>query len=120
MRPPRVQEVLLALVFVAMALLDPDSDPWEKAFVLLLGIMQLAEVRLPVLATTRGRVIWIVLKLVIGYLLIGLSGSLNSHYYLVVLLPVISAATYFGAARDAGLFRPGRRPLFASFFLTYD
>jgi two-component system sensor histidine kinase HydH len=96
MRPPRVHEVLLALIFVAMAVLDPDSDPWERTFVILLGIMQLAEVRVPILQTTRGRVIWAVLKLAVGYPLIGLSNALNSHYYLIVLLPVISAATYLG------------------------
>src|SRR5258708_10047956 len=26
----------------------------------------------------------------------GLTGALNSHYYLILLLPVVSAATYFG------------------------
>lgn len=97
MRPPRIHEILLALIFIAMAALDPDSDPWERTFIILLGFMQLAEVRVPILTRTSGRVIWIFLKLALGYLLIGLSGSTDSHYYLIVLLPVISAATYLGA-----------------------
>src|SRR5579862_3567345 len=96
-RPPSVHEVLIAVVFIAMAALDPDSDPWERGFVILLGIMQLAEVRLPILGTTKGRVVWIFLKLIVAWLLMGLSLSLNSHYLLLLLLPVISAATYLEA-----------------------
>ena len=97
LRPPRVHEVLLALVFIALAVCDPDKSPWERAFVIVLGVMQLAEVRLPILETTTGRVMWIILKLVFCYLLIGLSGSLTSHYFFIILLPVVSAATYLGA-----------------------
>ena len=96
-RPLKIHEVLLAIIFLAMAALDPDSDPREWSLVILLGIMQLAEFRLPILESTQGRVVWIVLKLAMGYLLIGYSDGLTSHYYLVVLLPVISAATYLGA-----------------------
>ncbi len=96
-RWPRIQEIVLVLVFVAMAALDPDRNPWEWAFIGLIGFLQLIEVRLPILETTSGRVIAMLLKLAIGYLLIGISGALNSHYYLVLLLPVISAATYLGA-----------------------
>ncbi len=119
MRPPQVHEILIALIFVAMAVLDPDNDPWEWAFVIVLGIMQLSEVRLPVLETTRGRVIWIVLKLIIGYLLIGLSGSLQSHYYLVVLLPVISAATYLGPFGTLG-FSVLAAASYSTFLLNVD
>lgn len=96
MRPPQIHEILLALIFIAMALLDPDNDSWERTFIILLGIMQLAEVRLTALTRTPVRVVWIILKLALGYLLIGLSGSTDSHYYLIVLLPVISAANYLG------------------------
>jgi signal transduction histidine kinase len=89
--------VLLALVFIAMAACDPDGNPWERGFVLVLGVMQLAEVRLPILETTPGRVVWIILKLVFCFLLMGLSGALTSHYFFIILLPVVSAATYLGA-----------------------
>jgi two-component system sensor histidine kinase HydH len=96
-RPLRIHEILLALIFITMAVLDPDHDPREWTLVILLGIMQLAEFRLPILESTQGRVAWIVLKLAMGYLLIGYSDGLTSHYYLVVLLPVISAASYLNA-----------------------
>ena len=51
MLPPRVHEILIALVFIAMAMLDPDQSPLEMTLVLVLGALQLAEVRLPVLET---------------------------------------------------------------------
>src|SRR5690348_16874638 len=97
MRLPRVHEILIALVFIAMAVLDPDQSPWEMVLVLLLGALQLAEVRLPVMETQRRAVIWILLKLALCLWLIGISGKVNSHYYLITLLPVVSAATYLGA-----------------------
>src|SRR5580704_4372360 len=97
MRLPRVHEILIALVFIAMAIADPDQDPLEMALVLVLGALQLAEVRLPVLATQKRAIIWILLKLGLCFWLIGVSGGVDSHYYLITLLPVISAATYLGA-----------------------
>ena len=95
-RPPRVHEILIALVFIAMAVLDPDQNLQEMVLVLVLGVLQLAEVRLPVLETKRRAVIWIVVKLAVALWLIGISGRVDSHYYLMTLLPVISAATYLG------------------------
>jgi two-component system sensor histidine kinase HydH len=94
--PPRVHEILIALVFIAMAVLDPDQSPWEMSLVLVLGALQLAEVRLPVLETRKRAVMWISLKLALALWLTWISGNVNSHYYLMTLLPVISAATYFG------------------------
>lgn len=96
MRAPRVHEVLIALVFIAMAVLDPDQNPVEMFMVLVLGALQLAEVRLPVLETKHRAVIWVLLKLGLCAWLVGISGRVNSHYYLITLLPVISAATYLG------------------------
>jgi two-component system sensor histidine kinase HydH len=61
-----------------------------------LGALQLAEVRLPVLETKMRAVAWISLKLALALWLTWISGDVNSHYYLITLLPVISAATYLG------------------------
>ena len=96
--PPRVHEILIALVFIAMAVLDPDQNPLGD------GPGSAARERCnwpkcgcPVLETKRRAVIWILLKLALALWLIGISGRVNSHYYLITLLPVISAATYLGA-----------------------
>ncbi|MDQ2900534.1 MAG: ATP-binding protein [Acidobacteriota bacterium] len=90
------QDIVLVLLFAAMAALNPTHDPWEIGMIVTLGVLQIAESRIGVLDSTRGRILWIVLKLGVGYLLIGLTHGLNSEYYLILLLPVVSAATYLG------------------------
>ena len=61
-----------------------------------LGLLQLLEPKVPALASRRGRVACIVLKLVLGYLVIGYTGAIESHFWLVLLLPVVTAAATFG------------------------
>jgi K+-sensing histidine kinase KdpD len=61
-----------------------------------LGLLQLLEPKVPALASRRGRIGCIVLKLVLGYLVIGYTGAIESHFWLVLLLPVVTAAATFG------------------------
>ena len=96
-RAPQVHEILIALVFIAMAVLDPDQNPLEMFLVLVLGGLQLAEVRLPVFDNWKRAVSWVALKLSLCIWLVSISGAINSHYYLITLLPVISAATYLNS-----------------------
>src|SRR6185312_7274854 len=56
------------------------------------------ESKISTLYSTRGRIIaWIGLKLVLCYVLIGYTGDLQSSYWLLLALPVLSAATALGA-----------------------
>src|SRR5947207_1446635 len=61
-----------------------------------LAAAQVLESKVPALASTRGRVVGLLVKFVICYLLIGYTGALDSAYWPVLLLPVVSAATSFG------------------------
>ena len=54
-----------------------------------LGAVQVLETRIGALAS-------VILKLVLCYLLIGVSGGVSSSFYIILLLPVITAATSFG------------------------
>ena len=92
----RPQDVVLLVLFAALTATRPSLDASEIALFLALAALHVAEPRIPFLGTRRGKVLWIVLQLFFSYLLIGLTGSLNSPYYLILLLPVVSAATYFG------------------------
>ena len=92
----RAQDVVLLVLFAALAATLPTLDVSEVGLFLALAALHVAEPRIPFLGTRRGKVLWIVLQLLFCYLLIGLTGALNSHYYLILLLPVVSAATYFG------------------------
>jgi signal transduction histidine kinase len=92
----RPQDLVLLVLFVGVAATSPTLDASEVALLLALAALHIAEPRVPFLSTQRGKVVWIVLQLLCAYLLIGFTGALNSHYYLILLLPVVSAATYFG------------------------
>jgi two-component system sensor histidine kinase HydH len=95
----RPQDFVWILLFAALAVTlpadirDAPSITWLAA----LAIVQVLEPKIPALASTRGRTFWIILKLALGYLLIGYTGSLNSRYWLVLLFPVVTAATVLGA-----------------------
>src|ERR1700716_875122 len=92
----RPQDVVLLVLFAALTATRPTLDASEIALFLALAALHVAEPRVPFLGTRRGKVLWIVLQLFFSYLLIGLTGAVNSPYYLILLLPVVSAATYFG------------------------
>jgi two-component system, NtrC family, sensor histidine kinase HydH len=92
----RPQDIVLVLLFSAMAALDPNHDAWIIGMISVLGVLQILESKIPFAGTTLGKVVWILLKLTIGYALIGYTGGVDSLYYLVLLLPIVSAATALG------------------------
>ncbi len=93
----RLHDIVLVLVIGAMATIDPEHDRWTIGILTALGILQILESKIQFASTTAGKVTWILLKLTLGYLLIGLTNGVESHYYLILLLPVVSAATALGA-----------------------
>lgn len=117
----RTPDVVWLLLFPALALVSPDRHPLKLTFLALLAILQLAEPRVAFFNTNRGNLLAISSKLVLGFLIIGYSGGIRSSYYLVQLLPVISAATSLGVGGTLlfTLLSCGSYVLFAhSFFLT--
>jgi len=92
----RPQDAVWLLLFAVMTALPGMRDASEICLLAALAVVQIAESKIPFLATTRGKVLWILLKLLIGYLLIGYTGGLVSSYYLILLLPIVSAATSLG------------------------
>jgi two-component system, NtrC family, sensor histidine kinase HydH len=92
----RPQDVVWLALFSALALLSPMRSPDEVILLFLLAVFQVAEPRIPALGEGRGIVAAILIKLLLGYVLIGLTGGLTSSYYPILLVPVVSAATSFG------------------------
>ena len=86
------------LLFGTLLATPEYGDAFEIVPLVALGIAQILEPKIPALASTRGRIAWIVLKLLLGYALIGFTGTVTSRYWLVLLLPVVSAATALGVA----------------------
>ena len=93
----RPQDFAWLLLFAALAIASPTLNDAEIELLAILALLQVLEPRIQFLNTQRGRVVSIVLKLLFGYLLIGVSGGVQSSYYLIMMVPVVSAATLFGA-----------------------
>jgi signal transduction histidine kinase len=87
-------------MFLIIAAAGPHRDPQCISFLFLIAGLQLAEPRVPALATRRGSVVANLLKMGLGYLIIlhsgGASGGITSSYYWILLIPVVSAATTLG------------------------
>ena len=92
----RAQDGVWLLLFAVLGWLSRPLDASEAGLLAALALAQIAEPRLPLGESNRAKVIWIVFKLLMGYLLIGYTGGLASSYYLILLLPVVSAATSLG------------------------
>lgn len=58
-----------------------------------LGLFQLIEPRTKAFRSDRGVTIAVLVKLALCYLLMGWTGGINSTYYVLLLLPVVTAAT---------------------------
>jgi two-component system, NtrC family, sensor histidine kinase HydH len=84
------------LLFAGMAALTPRRDFYEIAPLVALCALQILEPKLEFVGTTRGKVVWIILKLLFCYVLIGYTFGVSSGYYWLLLLPVISAGTSLG------------------------
>jgi signal transduction histidine kinase len=89
----RAQDLAWLLLFVALAAVSPTRYPEEIWLLSALGLLQVLEPRIPALATPAGNIFSILGKLFLGFLLIGFTEGVNSSYYLILLLPVVSAAT---------------------------
>jgi signal transduction histidine kinase len=106
MRWVRPQDVLLLVLVAGLAAASPTRDASEITLLAALAVLQIAGPKMASLGTPHGKVLWIVLELLVAYALIGLSGlqaghgwgvaGLTSNYYPILLLPMISAATYLG------------------------
>jgi signal transduction histidine kinase len=89
------------LLFSALAIASPSRYPEEIVLLCCLAILQVLEPKIPALATSSGKVVSVLLKLVLGYLLMVSTNGINSSYYPILLVPVVSAATSLGLVATA-------------------
>lgn len=92
-------EVLWLVLLVALALLPPIREIHKQLTLLAIGIFQIFEGRLVAWQPGRGRVYSVVIKILLSTLLLGHTGvvGINSDYYPIFFVPVVTAAIYFGA-----------------------
>lgn len=94
----RAQDLVWLLLFAALALFGPERSPVAIFLLLCLAVFQVVEPKVTIFSTQRGNAGSILIKLLLGYLLIGFTGGVASSYYFILLLPVASAATTLGLA----------------------
>jgi two-component system, NtrC family, sensor histidine kinase HydH len=90
----RRQDVLIALMFGALVVFAHSA--LERSLLAGIAALQLIEGRVAWLSTRLGRATSVVLQLLICYVLLGWTYTVSSEYYSVLLLPVVSTATYLG------------------------
>jgi signal transduction histidine kinase len=89
-----IQDALLVLMFAALVFLAHDAP--QKLLLAGLGVLQLIEGRTSKLNTLAGRMTWTLLQLIVIYRLIFITDGIQTNYYLLLLLPVASTATFRG------------------------
>ena len=90
---------LLWLAFLAgLAALPPVAEIHKQLILLAIGVLQLVEGRIVAWRPGRGRSYVVLLKIALATLLLSHTGDLgiNSSYYPILFLPVVTAAVYFG------------------------
>ncbi len=97
----RPQDAVWLLLFSALGVVSGTRSAGVIFLLLCLALLQVLEPKIPALASHSGNVVSILIKLFLGYLLIRFTGDVTSSYYLILLLPVLSAATTLGAAGTA-------------------
>jgi signal transduction histidine kinase len=87
---------LLWLVFLgALAALEPRLEVHKHLILLAIGVLQILEHRFLEKVPERGHFYSVLLKIALGTLLLDHTGKIESSYYLIYFLPVVTAAMYF-------------------------
>lgn len=92
----RPTDVVWLLLFSAMHVASPVNSLAETQLLVALCLFQIASPRIAFFQSTAGNYLAIFIKLLLGYLLIGVTYAIESSYYPILLLPVVSAATTLG------------------------
>jgi len=91
-------DVLILLLLASLAALPAEDELHKQLILLVIAILQVLEGPLIARMPGRGRVYSVVLKIALATLLLDHTGDvgINSAYYPIYYLPVLTAAIYFG------------------------
>jgi signal transduction histidine kinase len=92
-------DVLWLAFIIGLALLPPIDEIHKQLILLAFGVFQFFEGRLIALSWQRGRACTVLVKIVLATVLLYHTGEIgiNSSYYPIYYLPIITAAIYYGA-----------------------
>ena len=91
-------DVVWLLFLAGLAALPPVSEIHKQLTLVAIGVVQLVESRVIVRLPRKGRHYVVLLKILLATLLIAHTGGpeINSSYYPIYYLPIVTAAVYFG------------------------
>ncbi len=115
----RAQDALWLLLFSALAIASPSRQAEEIVLLICLALVQVLEPRIAAFSSRRGTVMAALFKQALIYLLLLFTGGVNSSYYPILVVPVVSAATTLGAAGTLA-FTLLASASYASFLLFVD
>ena len=115
----RPQDFVWLILFSALAYVSEARDPREIPLLLALAAFQILEPKIAFFSTPKGNILSILIKLAMAYYLIGVTGGVTSSYYLILLLPLVSAGTTLGTIGSA-LFTVICCGAYLSFILLLD
>ncbi|HEX5227432.1 MAG TPA: ATP-binding protein [Bryobacteraceae bacterium] len=92
----RPQDIVWIALFAVLAIYGPDLERESRTFLISLGLMQIIEPKVSFFNSRGGAILSFLVKAALWYLLMGWTDGLDSPYFWLMLLPVISAATRFG------------------------
>lgn len=93
----RPHDLAWLVLFAALGIASPARTYEEFILLGLLAVFQVVEPRIAWLTTSTGALAAVATKLILAYLLIGVTGGVISSYYLILMVPVVAAATTLGA-----------------------
>ncbi len=94
----RPQDIVWVALFAGLAVYGPDLTQEAATVLVGLGLMQILEPKIPFLGSRAGSILSFLIKLGLWYVLMGWTDGIQSSYYWLMLLPVMSAATSLGLA----------------------
>src|SRR5271167_1594143 len=91
-------DILLLLFLAGLAIADPINEPHKQLILLAIAASQWLEGRLVAWKPVRGAAYSVVIKILLATLLLDHTGTIGieSSYYPIFYLPVVTAAVYFG------------------------
>jgi signal transduction histidine kinase len=92
----RPQDIVWIALFAGLAIWGPDLSPEATVVLIGLGLMQIIEPKIPFFGSRPGSIFSFLIKLGLWYILMGWTDGIQSPYYWLMLLPVMSAATSLG------------------------
>lgn len=87
------EDVAWIILFIVLGICQEDVDYQASLMLICLAIFQVLEPKLNFFQTPKGRVAGPLIKLILCYLLVGWAHAINSSFYVIFVLPIISAAT---------------------------